>query len=900
MKPPLLVFLMLAPLAVAGPLQGPASVPGLKVPAGFTVTEFVGPELANDIYCLTISPAGEIVVSGRGYVKQLVDDNGDGRADRAILLADHPKDGAMGLLVDDGHLYVMGDGGLRRMPWKPGAFTDKSELLVKLKTGGEHAAHAISRGPDGMLYLLCGNMSGVPGGLQLTGPIPTPVGGYVLRISPDFQSGEILCDGFRNAYGFDWSTSGELFTYDSDNERCLGLPWYEGTRFYRIERHGHYGWRSPQLGEFWRLPPYYPDVVAPLSDLGRGSPTGVVCYRHQQFPEEYRDGFFLLEWTFGVIHFARVRGTWAETSDFLRAEAGHGFAPTAAAVHPNTGDLYVSTGGRGTCGAVYRIRHEAGFRTLPAGAKLATPQREARSKTFHSRWSRGMGDPENLFNSFARETDPRKQLLALRLLIKSLGEIGTKSAKNACKEGYSFTPLEGGRYATWRPRLLAGAWFRFPSGNRNLDRELSRVFALFQEEHRDVAPQLLQKITADSHPTDDMHYLFVLASCRVKLGEATRRALAQALVQLDVKYIKLNLPREKNWALRLEEAYQALIDRDPKLPQELLKHPDFGRPDHLLFTKDARFPRREAAELWLRRIGTDRDYPWSSELVQLLGELPASQIATLLRSKWEETSLREALLPVLSKLRDPEDRERLVVALRFLKADAVRAAVEALPHLPPATGPARRDEVVSLVFSLRRWHQDDKKLAALLATRLASLTHQDLGVDPARWTAWAVAEYPASKTVLEASDGVDRTKWDVRLRGVDWKHANVQRGETLFKQHCAACHQGTSAVGPDLAGVGKRFSHDDLLTATLQPSKDVPARYRSSVVVTHAGQVHVGLVIYEAVDGVILQTGTSTTLRVAGDQIASRRETDQSLMPAGLLDSLKDEQIADLLAYLKQ
>jgi hypothetical protein len=30
-----------------------------------------------------------------------------------------------------------------------------------MKTGGEHSAHAIRRGPDGWLYVLCGNNAGI-------------------------------------------------------------------------------------------------------------------------------------------------------------------------------------------------------------------------------------------------------------------------------------------------------------------------------------------------------------------------------------------------------------------------------------------------------------------------------------------------------------------------------------------------------------------------------------------------------------------------------------------------------------------------------------------------------------------------------------------------------------------
>ena len=38
----------------------------------------------------------------------------------------------------------------------------------------------------------------------------------------------------------DWNQEGDLFTWDSDNERCIGLPWYEGTRFYHVRPGGHF------------------------------------------------------------------------------------------------------------------------------------------------------------------------------------------------------------------------------------------------------------------------------------------------------------------------------------------------------------------------------------------------------------------------------------------------------------------------------------------------------------------------------------------------------------------------------------------------------------------------------------------------------------------------------------
>ena len=59
------------------------------------------------------------------------------------------------------------------------------------------------------------------------------------------------------------------------------------------------------------------------------------------------------------------------------------------------------------------------------------------------------------------------------------------------------------------------------------------------------------------------------------------------------------------------------------------------------------------------------------------------------------------------------------------------------------------------------------------------------------------------------------------------------------------------------------------------------------------------MIVYDAVDGIILQTNADTVVRIAGDKVAAKRTVDVSLMPAGLLDKLTDSEVADLFAYLK-
>jgi putative heme-binding domain-containing protein len=65
------------------------------------------------------------------------------------------------------------------------------------------------------------------------------------------------------------------------------------------------------------------------------------------------------------------------------------------------------------------------------------------------------------------------------------------------------------------------------------------------------------------------------------------------------------------------------------------------------------------------------------------------------------------------------------------------------------------------------------------------------------------------------------------------------------------------------------------------------------------GQTHTGLVMFESADGVIVQTGATTTVRLATADIVSRTESNLSLMPSGLLAELKPSALADLYGYLK-
>jgi putative heme-binding domain-containing protein len=201
---------------------------------------------------------------------------------------------------------------------------------------------------------------------------------------------------------------------------------------------------------------------------------------------------------------------------------------------------------------------------------------------------------------------------------------------------------------------------------------------------------------------------------------------------------------------------------------------------------------------------------------------------------------------------------------------------------------------------LRRSSDKQIPLRKALTERLTKSTGQPLGNDITRWIVWLEKRHPEFGKRLTNPDGVDVAKWDARLAKIDWDAGDAKAGKAVFiKANCATCHSGSQALGPDLVGVTKRFSRNDLLASIMQPSKDVSARYQTTLVETRDGKTYQGIVIYDAVDNLMLQTGASTTVRLDGASVVSRAVTAQSLMPAGLLDALSDREIVDLYAYLR-
>ena len=141
-----------------------------------------------------------------------------------------------------------------------------------------------------------------------------------------------------------------------------------------------------------------------------------------------------------------------------------------------------------------------------------------------------------------------------------------------------------------------------------------------------------------------------------------------------------------------------------------------------------------------------------------------------------------------------------------------------------------------------------------------------------------------------------------RLRGpVLSRTASPPRGKNVFATHCATCHaiDGTGGqVGPDLSGIRNQPA-DAILLHVVVPDYDIAAGYQSYVVETRDRRTLVGRLEAEAPNSVTLRDGAAQAHVVLRSDVISMSASIRSLMPAELERAMSEQDLADLIGYLK-
>jgi putative heme-binding domain-containing protein len=249
---------------------------------------------------------------------------------------------------------------------------DKITLLKSLNGRGEHGPHSIVLSPDKKsLYVIAGNFTDLPEMNNYRLPetwkndnlLPLlldpngfgndrqPPGGWIAKTDPEGKNWELISAGFRNPFDMAFNQDGELFTFDSDMEWDMGLPWYRPIRICDVTMGSDFGYRENN----GKWSPTYPDNLPAILNVGQGSPTNVMSSYPARFPEKYRKGLFTFDWSYGIIYYIGLQPEGssysAKAEEFI---SGSPLPVTDGAIGPD-GAMYFLTGGRRIESHLYRV-----------------------------------------------------------------------------------------------------------------------------------------------------------------------------------------------------------------------------------------------------------------------------------------------------------------------------------------------------------------------------------------------------------------------------------------------------------------------------------------------------------------------------------------------------------------
>lgn len=149
----------------------------------------------------------------------------------------------------------------------------------------------------------------------------------------------------------------------------------------------------------------------------------------------------------------------------------------------------------------------------------------------------------------------------------------------------------------------------------------------------------------------------------------------------------------------------------------------------------------------------------------------------------------------------------------------------------------------------------------------------------------------------------DTAAWLKRLAALPGK-PNTEAGRRIFFHSrvamCSTCHRHGgrgSVVGPDLSFVAQQGDQYRILQSILEPSRDVAPQFFPTLLELKDGMEFTGILLRSShVDVFRDLTGKERTFKPT--DIVKRTELKTSLMPTGLVASLADPELRDLLSFL--
>lgn len=883
---------------------------------------------------------------GDSRILILEDTDRDGVADsRKVFLEGIPFPAGIAVGMDG--LWLGAPPNLLFVPDRDGDDkADMSDIEVRLTGWGIRDRHetlnSFHWGPDGWLYGLQGYATpsrvGKPVGkgriFKHKDPFPekieladegVDINGGVWRYHPTKERFEVVAHGFSNPWGIDYDAKGQLFI-----SACV-IPhlWHvvQGGIFHR------------QGGKHYN--PYaYSDIRTIVDHRHRSAHGGLRVYQSDAFPESQQGKMFMAN-----IHehavltdYVTPKGSGFVAShgdEFLLANNAQwiGFS---VEVGPE-GAVYVLDWHDGDICGMDTLNKDTGrvFRITPENS-LAT-------------------DWDGRYADIAKMTDA-----ALVDLQKSKSNWHARRARTVLQNRASKGQIVAGTHDSLREMFwtspdsnhrLRAMWALHVTGGLNEGNLLVslgdsdphvRAWAI-QMLCEDMNPSsvALEKFEKMARTEDSPVVRLYLASALQRMSISSRWSIAEGLVahsqdasdhniphmiwfgiepavpQNPIRALQLasvcEIPMVSQYiARRLADANAleplvAALGRLSQAQEGLLK----GMRDGLEGRSETKAPENWDS-IYERLQGANNSGRMALELAQKFGDTSAAEsMLKTLHDKEAKVEQRQQALRQLASQRRPEVADRLIALLNedVMRTEAIRAmAAYDNQRFSKAllSGYEKFDAADKLeaVQSLASRAKSGWELAK--AIKSGAVPKSDVPAYVARQLRRVVGngfvEIWGPIDALNADKEAAYAKYRKLLTEETIRKADTTKGLAIFERTCAACHKlydRGGAIGPELTG-SNRANLDYILTNIIEPSAEIPEGYQMVMITTRDGRTYAGNIASESDRQLTLRiVGQTEPVALSKADIQSRDVAPVSMMPEGLLGTLTEQEVVDLIAYLR-
>ncbi|WP_149499060.1 PVC-type heme-binding CxxCH protein [Roseiconus lacunae] len=782
-------------------------------------------------------------------------------------------------------------------------------------------ANGLRWGPDGWLYGRCGHSC--PGKIGRPGTPPdqrVPIDGGIWRYHPEWKTVEVLTHGTVNPWGHDWDKNGELFFINT----VIGHLWHCMPGAHFIESFGE----SPNPLVYERL-----DMIADhyhydrngswqqsrdgaANELGGGhAHIGMMIYQGNKWPQIYHDKLMTLN-----MHGLRcnVESLHREGAGYVGSHCPDLFVckdPFFRGIEISTGpdgDAYVldwsdtgechdHTGVHRTSGRIYKVSYGADDSAGPLANRFTKPACLAGDGQLPQLWRDyidGSVTPERL-RQLLDHDEEHVRVWAIRLLTDRWPLDTFLGPPRGAT--YPADPISVRRFHELAEAdesglvllTLASTLQRMPVQDRLSlatrllsrsefanDRDLpSLIWFGLMPVAKQSPSQLVRAATHCRYPS-------VLKWMSRAIASSVEREPAALDGLLDAASL-FPASMQIQVLVGLGEAFEGWqkVDAPPAWSRFVLSEAAKARPE-LTRRLNLLFGDGQALDE-LRRIALASNVRLKTRVSALRSLIKAQpkDLRKICESLLNQRELNATAAQGLSQFNDPEVGKKLASMYRRFHPNDRPAVIEILVSRP-VFADALLDHLDAERNSIPK-----TDLTAFHARQI--LAFGDASLEKKLTERWGtLRESPADR--LEKISALKARLTEDKLATAD-----LSAGRALFKKTCAQCHRlfgDGEKIGPDLTGA-QRSSLDYLLQNILDPSAVVGKEHRMSIVLLEDGRVLNGLIVSENDKTLVIQT-QSTKETISMDSIEQVRVTPLSPMPDGLLTTLTDNEVRDLLGYL--